>query len=897
MTNQLLRSPLKSLPYSRWRQFQRSLMLGAVVAGALLVLWLGNFFTHLRLRLDDIYFVPTATSGNVVIVAIDDASLAAYGRTPAEWSRTVYADLVTQLKSARVVAFDVLFAEPTEDDSVLVTAIQDARMGDARTRFIMPEVGIERRPVDTDVQAIAYQSSLQPLSSLLDVVDNVGYVNIFADADDTIRRQFSRVEVDSNTQLSFGLAVYMAYLRIPRAAIEQVVQSSPGLLNVTPERSIPVDSDGIWRPNFFGPPSTNESGTFEVFSAQDVIAGRVDAAQFADKIVLIGVQGATGLTDLYSVPSSNSSRMSGVEIHANAIETLIQNAPIVDHSRLNQGVLIVLFALGTSVLYGQLRWYWMLLAAFILTSAWVLYAFLNFSARREVIDLFYPTLALLTPVVMHWALDTVTEINRRRRSEFLLQSLVTVSTQRLDLDKIARSIAEDVQGFIPASGGEIWLQSSQGDKLRVFHRWVTVEPGNFETVVQQASKTLKMAQQANQIAVPMVWQGETGGVIALQTAKNTHAPDKAVKLLHALAQQMAPSLENAHLLAETGRQKSLLEAIFAASPAGILILDGDLRVVRSNFAVDKALVVPGASFIGRPLTHMLTDAGVVESTQERLSESFKKHQAFRDEIKHHDKTLVVESAPLRHAQEWVVVLSDVSPLAELSDLKTRMIRMASHDLKNPLTGILGFGELLLNPDSPNPLPAGNRQYVEYMVRAGNDMLNIITDILNLEQMRSGGMEQQPVALAPLIDEVVEQHLPEIQAKAQIYVREIDADLPKIMGDQRTLAQAFTNLVGNAVKYTPDGGRITVRLHKQATVILFEVQDTGYGIPEDGQAKLFQEFYRVKTKATSGISGTGLGLSLVKSTVEAHGGRIWVQSQEGVGSTFSVELPFIHESTI
>ena len=111
------------------------------------------------------------------------------------------------------------------------------------------------------------------------------------------------------------------------------------------------------------------------------------------------------------------------------------------------------------------------------------------------------------------------------------------------------------------------------------------------------------------------------------------------------------------------------------------------------------------------------------------------------------------------------------------------------------------------------------------------------------------------------------------------------------GNFNQLVQAVSNIVGNAIKYTPEGGRIHVRMFATAEqTIRLEVQDTGYGMPKEALAKLFTDFYRVRTQATAHISGTGLGLSLVKSVVVAHEGKIWVESEEGVGSTFTIELP-------
>jgi signal transduction histidine kinase len=121
-------------------------------------------------------------------------------------------------------------------------------------------------------------------------------------------------------------------------------------------------------------------------------------------------------------------------------------------------------------------------------------------------------------------------------------------------------------------------------------------------------------------------------------------------------------------------------------------------------------------------------------------------------------------------------------------------------------------------------------------------------------------------------------------------------LPPVMGDAVRLKQALSNLVGNAIKYTPDAGRVWVRLTRDDQRVVFEVQDTGYGISKAAQAKLFQRFYRAKTRGTENIEGTGLGLSLVKAVIEQHGGRVSVASDEGQGSTFRAELPIANQTS-
>ncbi|RMG87126.1 MAG: sensor histidine kinase, partial [Chloroflexi bacterium] len=207
--------------------------------------------------------------------------------------------------------------------------------------------------------------------------------------------------------------------------------------------------------------------------------------------------------------------------------------------------------------------------------------------------------------------------------------------------------------------------------------------------------------------------------------------------------------------------------------------------------------------------------------------------------------------------------------------------------------ILGFGQLLEMAEEDEVAPS-QRDYVAHIMEAGYQMNQIISDVLNLEQLRSRLGNRTPCNMAEVVESIITQQKPEAAQKGQTLEAAIAPNLPPVLADANLLWQAVTNLVSNAIKYTPEGGHIEVRLHRNNGMLRLEVEDNGYGIPEEAQEKLFSEFYRVKTEATRHISGTGLGLSLVKSVVEAYGGRVWVKSAEGVGSTFFVELPVVGE---
>jgi signal transduction histidine kinase len=232
-------------------------------------------------------------------------------------------------------------------------------------------------------------------------------------------------------------------------------------------------------------------------------------------------------------------------------------------------------------------------------------------------------------------------------------------------------------------------------------------------------------------------------------------------------------------------------------------------------------------------------------------------------------------------------------VSELENMKSEMIRMASHDLRNPLGNAVGYFELLMT-SVENGLSANQKEYVNSIRRSTEVMQTLIEDLLTLERVES---ERQTawveVDFENLVQETVDGQQTAAELKHQSLSLHVDNPQPiKVFGSKTQLRQAVTNFVNNAIKYTPDDGRIEVRLSTNDNRIVFEVEDNGYGISEERQGKLFQRFYRAREEVTDHIPGTGLGLSLVKTVVERHGGKVWVRSALGKGSTFGFSLPLL-----
>ncbi len=237
-------------------------------------------------------------------------------------------------------------------------------------------------------------------------------------------------------------------------------------------------------------------------------------------------------------------------------------------------------------------------------------------------------------------------------------------------------------------------------------------------------------------------------------------------------------------------------------------------------------------------------------------------------------------------------------VSQLEQLKTDMIRIASHDLRNPVHVMRGYLEMLRIDEDEKLAPY--RDYLANMRYAVKRMDKMLRDILSLERIEQ--MAQQNDGEGETFDfvEQVEVAFQEYETQAiyrkQTFILETNnLSNVRAMGDVAQIYEAMTNLISNALKYTPEGGRVTIKLSVDENQLAFEVEDTGFGIPIEMQARLFQPFFRAKTKETRDIEGTGLGLHLVQNIIERHSGKMIFRSTYGKGSTFGFHLPIIGEA--
>ena len=236
------------------------------------------------------------------------------------------------------------------------------------------------------------------------------------------------------------------------------------------------------------------------------------------------------------------------------------------------------------------------------------------------------------------------------------------------------------------------------------------------------------------------------------------------------------------------------------------------------------------------------------------------------------------------------LLAENERLLQLDQLKDELIATVSHELRTPLTSIVGYLELL---HDTGPLTDQQAQFLGVIRRSAERLLSLISDLLLMAQVESDGMrlERENVDLAAIARECIAAVRP--SAESRSIAMEVTAEPASVFGDRRLLGEVVDNLLSNAVKFTPEGGSIAVRVACLNDRVLLAVRDSGIGIPADEQKDLFARFYRTRDAARRAVPGSGLGLSIVKAIVDAHGGEVMVESAVSEGSTFRVLLPANH----
>lgn len=239
----------------------------------------------------------------------------------------------------------------------------------------------------------------------------------------------------------------------------------------------------------------------------------------------------------------------------------------------------------------------------------------------------------------------------------------------------------------------------------------------------------------------------------------------------------------------------------------------------------------------------------------------------------------------------VTVLRDVTREVEAERAKTDFVSNVSHELRTPLTSIKGYSDLLLC-NAAGPLNEQQHHFLKIIQNSSDRLTVLINDLLDISRIESGRfkLETKPVRMETIVHNVAEMIRPQCDKKALGLILDIQPKVGLVLGDENRLTQVVTNLVSNACRYTPEDGCVTLALSQADCTLRVDVTDTGIGVAPEDQAKIFQRFYRVNNPMVQEVAGTGLGLPIARMLVEMHGGRMWLKSEVGRGSTFTFILP-------
>ena len=334
-------------------------------------------------------------------------------------------------------------------------------------------------------------------------------------------------------------------------------------------------------------------------------------------------------------------------------------------------------------------------------------------------------------------------------------------------------------------------------------------------------------------------------------------------------------------------------AILRSMVEGVAVISPDQRIVFCNEVFCRAIGVQEGLCVNRPLLELVRQTDLVTAVQQ----AFARGESVSTEIQVgtvNPRIFGVNATPVRAAGDdlhgAVLVLHDITQLRRLERARRDFVANVSHELKTPLTAIQGFAETLLGgalEDAEN-----GRRFLEIIRNHAARLGRVTDDLLKLSQAEAGKLELEfrAVTVEEVIETCVETTRLKIADKDIALTVDCPPGLPCVMGDTRRLQEVLQNLLDNAVQYTPPGGRIAVQATAGDRQIAITVADTGIGIPKAEQERIFERFYRVDAARSREAGGTGLGLSIARHLVEAHGGRIEIESDVGRGSTFKVVLP-------
>jgi two-component system, OmpR family, phosphate regulon sensor histidine kinase PhoR len=506
-------------------------------------------------------------------------------------------------------------------------------------------------------------------------------------------------------------------------------------------------------------------------------------------------------------------------------------------------------------------------------------------------------------------------LTKQLREQETLTSIGQAITSHLDIDAVLGQVIEAAVNLTGAEEGSLLLLDEQTGELtmraaknfddnfvRTFRLSTSdslagyvVRSGQPYLLDESSPQKIKTTYLVHSlIYVPLRLRGRVIGVLGVDNRrKRRNFSPHEQRLLLTLADYAAIAVENARLYSASVSERNKLDTILRETEDGVIVINPDKLVVLMNPTARAAFGINGTEVVGRPLIEMVQNQDVRELFNPELGRPLPPGRARRAEVSLDDGRVFNAHLTDIEGVGQAVVMQDITHLKELDRIKSEFVATVSHDLRSPLTAILGYVELI---SRAGPINDQQTEFIKRVRSSVQAITALISDLLDLGRIETGFDEQkEPTEFTGIVRGAVDG----LVSRASDKRIELDVDLPStlapVRGNPVRLRQMAANLIDNAVKYTPQGGTVSVKAQQQSDQVIFTVTDSGMGISPADQPYIFDKFYRTSSVRESGIAGTGLGLSIVKGIVEDHSGRVWVDSKLGYGTTFTVVLP-IHKQS-
>lgn len=380
--------------------------------------------------------------------------------------------------------------------------------------------------------------------------------------------------------------------------------------------------------------------------------------------------------------------------------------------------------------------------------------------------------------------------------------------------------------------------------------------------------------------------------------KNKNKKQKSEKKLKIKIEELTNTLK------EVTQEKDRISAILQSIGDGVFAIDEESKIFMFNKVAADISKFNSRDVIGKKYDKVLKF--VFEKTG-KVNDRFIKNAIKTGEFQKMSNHVVLvrkdgtelsvanSAAPFKDKNGKVVgcviVFRDVCEERAIDKAKTEFVSLTSHQLRTPLSAINWYSEMLLNGDA-GKLNLDQKKYINEVYKCNQRIVAIVDALLNVSRIELGAFVINPRAIniQRIADSAVHEMEQQISKKKIELTKNYDKNISKIRVDPKLMRMIFQNLISNAVKYTPNNGRVNLKIIRQKPDILIKISDTGFGIPKKQQSKIFTKLFRADNIKEGGAEGTGLGLYIVKSILDHCGGKIWFKSQENKGSIFYVTIP-------